>query len=458
MSNINGQKLQANYGLSDLMSQHITEAISNNNRAKIKRMLTQLHPADQAHFIALCSKEHRQIVIENIRNVFNAEVLIAMDIAVMADIIIMLGIERSAELLAQVDNDDAVYVIEKLPYDLQENILNSLSDALRNEVKERMQYGENTAGRVMSKHNMIAVMEYWTIEQTNNYLRNVQTVSDDFNAIFVVDHDYKPVGAVQASQLICNKPDISINKIMNQDVKAVNINIDQEEVSHIFKHYDLNAIPVVSANGRLVGSITAEDIVEIIDQEASEDILHMGGVSTSDIFAPIITTANQRLPWLLANLFIAIMVSTVISIFSSTIHSMVILASIMPIITSMGGNSGTQTLTVAVRSIATKELTSVNARRVILKEIIVSFVNGLLCAVLGALMIYVWQHDLQLSFVFALAIVINFTIGGLFGALCPILLDRLGIDPAVSSSIFLTTITDAVGFFVFLLLATFILL
>ena len=444
------------YEFNDELFHLVIDHINKDRKSEARKILLKLHTADLAHFISLCSNEYREIAVNLLRKKFNPEVLIAMDTTVSSSIIELLGIDVSANLLTKIDKDDAVYILEHLSQDLQDKLMSSLVLSIREALREHMRYREDSVGRIMDK-KVISVMEYWTVGQTNDYLRYNQDVSDDFYEIFVVNYNYQPVGAAQASKLLCTHRDTVIRDIMNEEFKLITADTDQEEASYMFTQYDLSTAPVVNKQGRLIGSISVDDVVDIIEKEAEEDILHLGGISSSDIFSPIWMTAKHRLPWLIVHLLIAIIISLIIRFFEATISSMVIIASIMPIVTAMAGNAGTQTMTIAVRSIATKELTNINAKRVIFKEVFVSLINGFICAIIGAVVMYLWHQSFELSAVFVMSVMLSSTMSGFFGAFVPILLDRMGVDPAVSSSIFLTAIADALGFFVFLLLASLIL-
>jgi magnesium transporter len=308
------------------------------------------------------------------------------------------------------------------------------------------------------QRDFIAVAEYWTVGQTIDYMRESDDLPDEFYEIFVVDPAFRPVGTVPLNRAMRTKRPVMVRQIMNTEQKLIPVDMDQEEVAYMFSQYDLLSAAVVDDNGRLVGMITADDVMEVIEEEAEEDIMRLAGVGEVDLYDSVLNTTRTRFAWLLVNLGTAILASIVIALFDATIEQIVALAILMPIVASMGGNAGTQTLTVAVRSLAARELTPTNALRVVNKETLVGLVNGVLFAVLISIVAAVWFRDFALGGVLAAAMVINMVVAALSGILVPIGLDRVGIDPAVASSVFVTTITDVVGFFAFLGLAALILL
>lgn len=445
------------YGLSDDIARSLVTALEIDDHALVAELLANLHPADIALFISTVTAESRIKLIEMLRPNFNPEILVALDTTVRAAVIAQLGAEDSAAALTKLDTEDAVYVIEDLPSLAREAILVSIPEEERHALQDSLAYPENSAGRIMQK-KLVSVPEYWTVGQTIDYLRQNNELPDEFYEVYVVDPKHRPVGSILVSKIMRNQRSVVINDIMQTEIKILNTDLDQEEVSFLFSQYALTSAPVVNKDGRLVGLVSINDIVEIIEEEAEEDIMRMGGVTETDLHAAFFQTARHRFPWLFVNVATAFIASMVIGLFQGSIQNMVALATLMPIVASMGGNAGTQTLTVIVRAIATKELSPINSFRIIGKECLAGSLNGLFFALLTGIAITLWHHNLQLSMVFAAAIIINLTMAGLAGTVIPLVLNRMGIDPAIASSVFLTAITDTVGFFSFLGLATWLLL
>jgi magnesium transporter len=435
----------------------IEEACYQNDNTLIRSSLLSLHHIDIAHFLALSTPEIRKQVVVAIRDEFTAELLLAIHPGITEELIEALGIAECSSILSMMEGSDAVSILEDLSEDLRARLIVSLPESIRNNIAEQLAYPDNSAGRLMHRP-IVSVLDYWTVGQTIDYLRYNRSLPLEFYEVFVLNQKYQPVGAVAASRVLCSKREVPIIDIMNKDFRIIQADLDQEEVSYLFTEYELTSAPVVNKEGRLIGALSLSDVVGVIEEEAEEDILRLGGVGESDIHTSFYKTATKRLPWLLINLCIAVLTCSVIRLFEGTISDMVMLAAVMPIVASLGGNAGTQTLTVAVRSIATKELSSVNAMRVILKEMAAGLFNGISCAAIGGIVIYVWLGDGGLSLVFSLAIIITFTISGIMGAAIPLWMHRMKIDPAIASGIFLTGITDAVGFFTFLMLSTLLLL
>ncbi len=305
------------------------------------------------------------------------------------------------------------------------------------------------------QRELVAVPTFWTVGETIDFLRRTadedpDRLPEDFFDIFIVDPAHHPVGALSLSHLLRSRRPVPVTEIMQPEMKVITTGTDQEEVAFLFRQRDLTSAPVVDTGGRLVGVITIDDVVDVIDEEAEDDIMRLGGVQQDDLYTDAIETVRSRFAWLVVNLGTAILASFVIGLFDATIEQMVALAVLMPIVASMGGNAGTQTLTVAVRALATKELTAANATRVVGKELLVGGVNGALFAVLTGLVTWAWFGNGEIALVIGAAMVINLVVAALAGATIPLALERVGVDPAIASGVFLTTVTDVVGFFAFL--------
>jgi len=321
-----------------------------------------------------------------------------------------------------------------------------MPDVERLAVEEGLSYPEDSAGRMVQK-NVITVPGAWTVGQVIHFLRSEDDLPPEFYEIFIVDPLHHPIGTVSLSNLIRTRDQAHVSEIMNTDPKVVPADKDQEEVAYMFRQYDLTSLGVVDENGRLLGMITVDDVVDVIDEEAEEDILRMAGVQETDITESFLEASKNRIVWLLVNLGTAILASIVIALFDGTIEQMVALAILMPIVASMGGNAGTQTMTVTVRSLATKDLTSSNINRVIRKEFAIATLNGMVMAIIIGLLSWVYFNNVLLGSVIAAAMILNMMMAGLAGILIPVGLDKMNIDPALASSIFVTTITDVIGFF-----------
>lgn len=421
-------------------------------------LLADLHVADIAYLIEQLDPERRRILVAILKPQFDAEILTYLESSVREEVIALLEPAELAAAVAELDTDDALDLIQDLDEDEQKAILANLPPEMRQFVEEGLAYPEYSAGRLMQR-DLVAVPQFWTVGKTLDYLRaTADDLPEDFYDIFVVDPMHRVVGAIPLSRIMRQKRSVKIKDIATEDIHVIPVTMDQEEVAYLFRQYGLVSAPVVDRVGRLIGVITVDDVVDVIDEEAQDDLLKLGGVSDTDIYRAVLDTARARSSWLGVNLLTAILAASVIALFEETIGQIVILAALMPIVASMGGNAGTQALTVAVRALATRELSDLNARRVVFKEILVGLLNGLLFACLLGAGAWLWSGNGMIGLVIGAALVINFIVAGFSGAVIPLCLSKLGIDPAVASGVFLTTLTDVVGFFAFLGLATLILL
>ena len=430
----------------------VTAALDEGEAAKLRDLTLPLHEADLADLIELLKPEQRTALVATLGEDFDAATLPELDEAVRDQVLEGMPSEQVAEALQQLDSDDAVYVIEDLDKDEQTDILAKLPHFERLALERSLEYPEDSAGRIMQT-DLIAVPPFWSVGQTIDYMREAGDLPDRFYELFVVDPAYHLLGSVALDALLRSKRPTAIDAITERDIHPIPVEADQEAVARQFERYNLTSAPVVDGAGRLVGVITADDIVEVVQEEASEDILRMGGVAGERVSDSVWRTATHRFAWLFANLITAILASIVISLFEATIEQMVALAVLMPIVASMGGNAGTQTMTVAVRALATQDLGPANALRVILRESAVGILNGLLFAVIMAAIAFFWFGSGELGVVIGVAMVVNLLAAALAGILIPLGLDGLGLDPAIASGVFVTTVTDVVGFFAFLGLA-----
>jgi len=431
----------------------VSAALDENDAAKVRELTLKLHEADLADLIELLRPEQRELLIAALGEDFKAAALTELDEAVRDQVLEAMPAEQVAEALQQLDSDEAVYLIENLDKEEQSDILAKLPYFERIALERSLEYPEDSAGRLMQT-DLIAVPPYWSVGQAIDFLRLADDLPDRFYEIFVVDPAYHLIGAVPLNRLLRSKRATTIESITEHDIHPIQVEDDQEEVARQFERYNLTAAPVVDPDRRLVGVITADDVVEVVQEEAEEDILSMGGVAGSAVTDTVWQTQRQRFVWLLVNLGAALLAVWVISQFEATIEQMVVLAVLMPIVASMGGNAANQTMTVTVRALATKDLGPANAYRVIGRETVVGLLNGLLFATLLGVVVYLWFGNDELGLVIAAAMIVNFFVAALAGILIPITLNYLDIDPAVASGVFVTTVTDVVGFFAFLGLAT----
>ena len=444
-------------GLSDELIWAIRTALDVGAASEAAALTLTLHVADQADLFEQLGREQRTTLIAEIREKLDPELLSHLDETVRAEVLEILSPEEVGAAIAQLETDDAIDLLEDLDEPEQAALLETLPIPDRVALEQGLTYPEDSAGRLMQRQLVVAP-EFWTVGQTIDYLRVDEALPDDFYDIYIVDPKFRPVGSIPLSRILRSKRDVHLNELVMKELHTVPVEMDQEEVGFRFSQYDLVSAPVVDADGRLLGVITVDDVVEVIEEEAEEDILRLGGVSETDIFASPVKTSFRRFPWLLINLATAVLASIVIAQFEGAIGQIVALAVLMPIVASMGGNAGTQTLTVVVRALAVREVTTANAFRVLIKEFFAGGINGLLFMAAGLAVALLWYGDPLLGMLFGLAMVVTLVAGVLAGVCIPLLLDKLGFDPAVSSGVFLTTVTDIVGFFSFLGLASFYLL
>ena len=445
------------YGVEPEFVEEVVAHLRDNRREELRAEIGGLHPADVADLIEQLGHDEREALVGVLRPDFDGEVLSYLNQDLREEIVGLFEPKELAAAVADLDTDDAVDVIEDLDEETRREVLENLPAADRALVQENLTYDECTAGRLMQR-DLVAVPQFWTVGKTIDYVRAASDeLPEDFYDIFVVDPMHRVVGAVPLSRLLRQKRSVRIADIVTEEVDTIPATMDQEEVANLFRQYALVSAPVVDAGGRLIGVITVDDVVHIIDEEAEEDIRKLGGAGDTGVFSGVADIARSRIGWLGVNLLTAFVSASVISLFEGTISQIVALAVLMPIVASMGGNAGTQTLTVMVRALATRELSSSNALRVVGKEVLVGLFNGVVFAVLVGLIAGIWFSPM-IGVVIGCAMVINLLVAGLFGAMIPLGLERLGVDPAVASAVFLTTVTDVIGFFAFLGLAAAILL
>jgi magnesium transporter len=444
---------ESEFGIDQNVKNRILNSLENDLHSQVKKLFLELHPADQADLFSALNFEQRSKLIAIVAADIDPEILAYLDDDLKSETIEFLGSKNSAKAIDQLEIDDAVQVIETLESEGISDILDHISKEKRDKIEEALSYPENSVGRLMQK-NFVAVKKDWSVAQATYYLQNSSDLPEDFNNIVIIDDDFRPTSEVKISDILKNKKQIVMSEIMSQEeIKCLSSSMDKEEAAQIFSKYSLSYAPVVDEKGILVGVVYANDVIDILQEAAEEDILLLGGVNDSNLHSSSFTTARSRAPWLLASLFTSSLAVSIIAIFSNEIQKIVALAVLLPIVASLAGNSGTQALTVLVRAIATNEISNIGAIKILIKEVAVGSLNGLILSSLAAIVCYLWQHDLYLSLVFAVAILGTQIIGGFFGAAIPLMLHKFKFDPAISSGVFLITITDTFSFLVFLGLA-----
>jgi magnesium transporter len=431
----------------------VLDAVEAGDDEAARDLVRDLHPADIADLIELAPGDERGKLIAALAGMVDADVYAELNEHVREDMIDEMEPQQVADLAAQLDTDDAVAIIEDLEEDEQRAVLRAMEPDDRAAVEEALTYGEETAGRLMQR-DLIAVPEHWTVGQVIDYLRSGDELATDFWEVFVVSPVHHPVGTCKLSTILRSPRKATVESIMARKQTLIPVDMDQEEVALRFQKYALISAAVVDGSGRLVGMITVDDVVHIIQEEAGEDVLLLSGAGDGDINEPIVETYAARVRWLIANLVTAMLAASIIRAFEDSIASMAILAALMPIVSGIGGNAGTQTLAVTVRALATNQLTSSNHWRAVFREIRVALMNGVTIAVLLGIGVTLLLGSSQLGIVIAAAMLANIVIAGLAGVLVPLGLERAGADPAVASSIFVTMVTDSMGFLIFLGLAT----
>ena len=427
----------------------IEEKIKLSDSQFINNSLKELHPSDSADIIENLSIENRSKLIELEGFNIEPEIFVELNESIQSEILLLLSINSIANLLKKLESDDAIAILENIDQSKKDSVLNLLPPQDRFLLEEGLGYPEDSAARIMQRE-FTAIPSNWSVGQTIDYLRESKNLPDEFLEIFIVDTDFKPIGTVPSSKVLRTPRDNKMNSIMREMQVLIPVNMDQEEVGHTFENYNLTSAGVVDKNNKLVGMITSDDILTIVKEEAEEDVLRLAGVGDEEITDGIFKKTKRRFNWLLLNLFTAFLATWVISIFGATIEQMVALAFLMPIVASMGGNAGMQTLAVTIRAIATQKLSTTNISKTVSKEFAIGILNGIIFAIISSVIVFLWFKDLNLSIIIAVSMILNMIVAGLFGILVPVTLKKFKVDPAISSSVFVTTITDVIGFLSFL--------
>ncbi|PCI86685.1 MAG: magnesium transporter [Hyphomicrobiales bacterium] len=432
----------------------VTLCIEDNDVARLKPLVVDMHDADLADFIEILKPATRLDFFRLMGTGFDFSVLTELDESIRDELIELLPNNYIAEELRELDSDDQIHVLEDLDQEEAAEILAHIPVYERRVLERGLDYPEDSAGRLM-QNSFISVPPFWSVDRVMAFIREDENLPDEFFEIFITDANFHYLGSVPLDVLVRSSEKITIEKLMDDGDLTVNVLDDQEEVALQFERYNLISAPVIDEGERLVGVVTIDDVVDVIREEAEEDMSLLAGVGADESLSDtVISTSKARFVWLFVNLLTAILASMVIGMFDATIEQMVSLAVLMPIVASMGGNAGTQTMTVTVRAIATRELTAYNMLRVVTREILVGGINGILFAIIIGVVTYFWFNSLGLSVVIFVAMILNMLIAALAGILIPVSLEKLGADPALASSVFLTTVTDVVGFIAFLSLAS----
>ena len=457
--NISGDLSQDDaYDLDRKLVAQILAAVEQGDQQALTELLEGLHAADIADLLEQIESAERTRLIRLYDREFDGEILSELDESIREEVIEILNPLVLADAVREMESDDVVDLLEDLEVPQQEAILDALEDADRVAVEQSLSFPENSAGRLMQREVVMAP-EHWNVGQAIDFMRNSEDLPEQFYHVVLVDPRLHPVGNVTLGRIMAAKREVPLTDLLEETFQVIPADQDEEDVAYAFNQYHLISAPVVDDEGRLVGVITIDDAMIVLDEEHEEDILRLAGVGEESSLADrVIETTKRRFPWLAVNLVTAVLASLVIAQFEAAIAQIVALAVLMPIVASMGGNAGTQSLTVAVRAIATRDLTGSNVWRVIRREVLVGLVNGVIFAIVMGLVGLAWFGSPLLGVVIAVAMVVNLVVAGLAGTVIPVLLEKTGIDPALASGAFVTTVTDVVGFFAFLGLAAAVLL
>jgi magnesium transporter len=455
------ERRQTNSGAPAVLSEELVrvvdEALHAGEVERAIELVASLHAADQADLLEQLGYDERTTLVAELKPKLDPELLTYLDETVREEVLEQLTPEEAGAAIAQLDTDDAIEVLGDLDETEQIAILQTLPMPERVAVEQGLTYPEDSAGRLMQRE-LVAAPEFWTVGQTIDYLRAKPDLPDEFYDIYIVNPRFEPVGSIPLSKLVRSKRGVLLTELKMKELHLIPFDMDQEEVGFLFRQYGMVSAPVVDANRRLLGVITVDDVVHVIEEEAEEDLLGLGGVQEMSIFTSPWRASRQRVPWLLMSLVSSTLSASVIYFFNQSIEQLVALAVLMPVIAALGGNAGVQTLAVVVRALAVRELTRGNASKVLLKELGVGVLNGSAVMFVGALVALIWFGQFDLALVFGVSVVATISAAALIGVSIPLLLDRLGFDPAIASSVFVTPTIDAIGFFTFLGIATLLLL
>ena len=427
----------------------VTDKISNNDADFITNSFKEMHPADAADIIEHLNQSDRESLIKLNNFKVDPEVFVELNESIQSEIINYLSSESVVTILKNLDSDDAIKILENVKEKDKNVILSSLPPKDRFALLESLSYPEDSAARIMQRE-FTAIPSNWSVGQTIDYLRENKELPEEFLEIFIVDEEFIPIGTIPSSKVLRTPRETKMLSLMSESQLLIPVDMDKEEVGNLFENYNLSSAAVIDKSNKLVGMITYDDILTVLKEEAEEDVLRLAGVGDEEITDGVLTKTKRRFNWLLLNLFTAFLATYCISLFGATIEQMVVLAFLMPIVASMGGNAGMQTLAVTVRSLATKDLTKNNFTTNVFKEFNIGILNGVIFAIISSLIVQIWFNDQILSLIISISMILTMIVAGLFGILIPVTLKKLNIDPAISSSVFVTTITDVIGFVSFL--------
>ena len=427
----------------------VTDKISNNDADFITNSFKEMHPADAADIIEHLNQNDRESLIKLNNFKVDPEVFVELNESIQSEIINYLSSDSVVTILKNLDSDDAIKILENVKEKDKNVILSSLPPKDRFALLESLSYPEDSAARIMQRE-FTAIPSNWSVGQTIDYLRENKELPEEFLEIFIVDEEFKPIGTIPSSKVLRTPRETKMLSLMSESQLLIPVDMDKEEVGNLFENYNLSSAAVIDKSNKLVGMITYDDILTVLKEEAEEDVLRLAGVGDEEITDGVLTKTKRRFNWLLLNLFTAFLATYCISLFGATIEQMVVLAFLMPIVASMGGNAGMQTLAVTVRSLATKDLTKNNFTTNVFKEFNIGILNGVIFAIISSLIVQIWFNDQVLSLIISISMILTMIVAGLFGILIPVSLKKMNIDPAISSSVFVTTITDVIGFVSFL--------
>ena len=440
-------------GLGPKFVKSVKIALHENDVIHIRKIVEGLSEYDLAHLIEALPWNLRTQLVEILGDKINPEVFPELNDVVQEQVIDSLDEPQIVKIANELDSDEVVEILEHLDEDEQNSIIQKLDPELKYQVQSSLSYPEDSAGRLMSRE-FVSMPDWWSVREAKEFLLKNEELPEGFYEICLTDDKYHPTGQIALDKLVRAKPTDNLYDIMNGEIVPIKVDTDQEEVAHMFREYGWRSAMVIDNMGHLIGTISIDDVMEVIHEEASEDIMLLSGTEEGDVFRSPLSIFRSRVVWLITNLFATIIAASVVKGFQDVIAQISVLAVLMPIVASMGGTTGQQTLAVVVRALGTKELTSGNTLRMIAKEFLVGFMNGVLFAGLIALITHFWFPDYRvIPFIIALAMLINLTIASLAGILIPLTLNRFKIDPAIASGVFLIALTDSGGFFVFLGLA-----
>ena len=441
-------------GLGPKFVNSIVIGLNEDDDIHVKKIIEGLDEYDLARLIEVLDIHHRMKLVKLLGDKIDPAVFPELNEVVQEQVLETLDENQIVKIVNELDSDEAVELLENMNDDEQEQIINQLDPELKYQVKTSLNYPEDSAGRIMSR-DFVSIPDNWTVKEARQYLLNNDELPDEFYTIFLVDEKtLKPTGEIALDKLLRTKPNEKLSNIMDGEIVPIDVYTDQEEVAHMFREYGWMAAMVVDNKGRLIGVINIDDVIEIVHEETNEDIMLLSGAESNDVYRSVFSIFKSRSVWLVTNLFATIVAASVVGGFQDIIAQLSVLAVLMPIVASMGGTTGQQTLAVVVRSLATKELNSRNALRMVGKEFMVGLCNGLLFAFMIGVAVHIWLPEQKMiSYIIALAMLCNLSIASLAGILIPLTLNRLKVDPAIASGVFLIACTDSGGYFIFLGLA-----